>query len=292
MNALLQLLRVPNVFTAMANVAAGVFLARGGRLAVVDLFLLAASACLYLSGMALNDYFDREIDALERPERPIPSGRIPAGVALAIGAGLMAAGVLLAAWHSSVSAAVAAALACAILLYDGALKGGPFGPVAMGMCRFLNVCLGLSVAEVAPPAAWMWIAPVTMGVYTFAITGLSQGEVGGGEQTAVRRQVIQLVATLAAALFALVVLGPADHGYSLALWPLAGYVAFRSHQLFGPLWSSPAGPDIGRAIGGGILLMPYIDACMVAAAGYPVAAAWVASLSLPALLLKRYFYMT
>ena len=44
--------------------------------------------------MYLNDAFDREIDARERPERPIPSGRIGAGPVFAIGFGLLAAGVL------------------------------------------------------------------------------------------------------------------------------------------------------------------------------------------------------
>ena len=41
--------------------------------------LAGASSCLYLAGMALNDYADREVDAVERPARPIPSGRVSPG---------------------------------------------------------------------------------------------------------------------------------------------------------------------------------------------------------------------
>ena len=53
--------------------------------------LTAASSCLYLAGMALNDYADREVDAVERPGRPIPSGRVTPGFALGLAAGLTAA---------------------------------------------------------------------------------------------------------------------------------------------------------------------------------------------------------
>ena len=39
-------------------------------------WLLLSSAGLYLGGMVLNDVFDARLDAVERPERPIPSGRV------------------------------------------------------------------------------------------------------------------------------------------------------------------------------------------------------------------------
>src|SRR2546427_505844 len=76
---LLALVRPPNVFTAVADSAAGLLLARRAGPVAGDpgLWCLAASACLYLGGIALNDYFDREVDAVERPERPIPSGAVP-----------------------------------------------------------------------------------------------------------------------------------------------------------------------------------------------------------------------
>src|SRR3989475_10761474 len=80
---LLALVRPPNVFTAVADSAAGLLLARRAGPVAGDpgLWCLAASACLYLGGIALNDYFDREVDAVERPERPIPSGAVPPAVA-------------------------------------------------------------------------------------------------------------------------------------------------------------------------------------------------------------------
>src|SRR5439155_3551801 len=95
---LLALLRPPNVFTAVADSAAGLVLARRAGPLARDpgLWCLAASACLYLGGIALNDYFDRDVDAVERPERPIPSGAVPPAVAAGLGASLPVAGIALA----------------------------------------------------------------------------------------------------------------------------------------------------------------------------------------------------
>src|SRR6185436_7411617 len=106
--------------------------------------LLLASAGLYLSGMVFNDVFDRVIDASERPERPIPSGRVPLGYALSFGGGLMGVGFLAAVANGWQSAIIAFALIWAIFLYDAFLKSTPLGPLVMGACRFLNVMLGAS----------------------------------------------------------------------------------------------------------------------------------------------------
>ena len=48
----------------------------------------------YVGGMYLNDFFDRDIDARERPGRPIHAGDISAGAVSAIGFGLLAVGVV------------------------------------------------------------------------------------------------------------------------------------------------------------------------------------------------------
>src|SRR5207253_3833784 len=74
----LRLMRLPNVFTAIADVAMGyLFVQREVTDGLVLGCLIAASAALYTAGIVFNDVFDREIDAQERPFRPIPSGQIP-----------------------------------------------------------------------------------------------------------------------------------------------------------------------------------------------------------------------
>src|SRR5689334_20957937 len=92
-----QLVRLPNVFTALADITLGALAADalpGQWLSF--LILLLASACLYCGGMVWNDFFDIEQDLRERPFRPLPSGRVTRGRAALLGTALLAAGVALA----------------------------------------------------------------------------------------------------------------------------------------------------------------------------------------------------
>ena len=78
----LQLMRLPTIFTALSNILCGYLITAADHdlsalLSQSDLWLLLASSTgLYFGGMVLNDVFDAKLDAVERPERPIPSGRI------------------------------------------------------------------------------------------------------------------------------------------------------------------------------------------------------------------------
>src|SRR5687768_15161994 len=96
--AYLELVRVPNLFTAAGDVFAGyLMLSRGVGVEWRDLLVLvAASVVLYAGGVVLNDYFDRDVDRVERPERPIPSGRVAPREVLAFGVRLLGLGCVLA----------------------------------------------------------------------------------------------------------------------------------------------------------------------------------------------------
>ena len=106
----LELLRPPNVMTAMADVLAGYAVAGLGNGRALP-WLLASTACLYAGGVVLNDFFDRRLDAVERPERAIPSGRVPSLHAAVLGAALLLAGVGSAVQATWPAAAVAAGIA-------------------------------------------------------------------------------------------------------------------------------------------------------------------------------------
>ena len=101
----LKLIRLPNVLTAAADSLAG-WLLVGGALGAVGgwLPLAVASMVLYAAGMALNDVFDLEIDRVERPARPIPSGQVSRGFAIRFGAGGLVLGPLVALASGSVAA--------------------------------------------------------------------------------------------------------------------------------------------------------------------------------------------
>lgn len=181
MRAYLQLVRLPNVFTAMADIFLG-YLLTHSRLDPWPPFalLLAASSSLYLAGMVLNDYFDREQDARERPFRPIPSGRVAETAALALGIGLLASGVILGGVAAVVArdwrpAVIALLLAGAIVLYDAAAKRTPAGPLVMGLCRTLNVLLGMSVSIGSLTAPYLAVA-VGIGLYIVGVTTFARSE--------------------------------------------------------------------------------------------------------------------
>lgn len=289
----LRLMRIPNVFTAFANVVAGVCLARGGSFEARDLAVVLGSGALYCAGTVWNDYYDRHIDAEERPDRPIPSGAVSPGAAAAVGGGLLMIGLSLCAWHGLFPLLVAALLSTAILLYDASLKHTWAGPIAMGSCRALNVLLGLSVAPLG--SGWLTPLPLVLGIFTLLITQLSRFEVGGTSAERLQGTLKGLVAMgviLATATVLLALLGHAGALSWGALALLIGYVIVRGRKLFGPLATQVTPPNLGRAVGGGILLMPAIDASFVAASGAPLAAAAVFGLTAPAWLLKRWYYLT
>lgn len=179
-----QLVRLPNVFTALADICLG-WLAAGPSWSRLPTFvlLLLASACLYCGGMVWNDFFDLEQDRRERPFRPLPSGRVSRRDAARLGSALLASGVLLAvlaAWSKGgavllgTPTIVAGLLVIAIFLYDGVLKQTLAGPVGMGTCRFLNVLLGLSVAERLE--VWGFHLALVVGGYIVGVTWFARAE--------------------------------------------------------------------------------------------------------------------
>lgn len=157
----LQLGRVSNLPTVWTNVLAGVILAGGALEPVILVPLLLALSLFYVGGMYLNDAFDREIDARERPERPIPSGRVSAGAVFGTGFGMLTLALLILTadgfwWrqHGRLSPVGAGlALAAAIIYYDARHKRDPLSPVVMGLCRALvYVTAALAVAtRLTPP---------------------------------------------------------------------------------------------------------------------------------------------
>jgi 4-hydroxybenzoate polyprenyltransferase len=184
--AWLQLMRLPNVFTAVADVAMGYLVTHRNLEPPAHFALLAVASCLlYLSGMVLNDVFDADVDAREQPHRPIPSGRISIRAATAVGWAMLTGGALIAWFASLVTSdwrpgAVATMLAACIFLYNRVLKHTLIAPLAMGACRSLNILLGMSLAQpdgLAASAAsitWAssaaWILASGIGVYVTGVT--------------------------------------------------------------------------------------------------------------------------
>lgn len=175
-NDYLELVRAPAVLTVLGDTLVGGS-AAGHALSGRRVVLPLASACLYAGGMALNDYADRGTDARERPERPIPSGRISARNALTAAAALTVAGLgFSAAGGGRRAFTVALPLAAAIWTYDLLAKRYAIpGAITMGSCRALDVLMGAGSGHLRPALA----AAGIMGGHTVAVTLLSRGEVEG-----------------------------------------------------------------------------------------------------------------
>jgi 4-hydroxybenzoate polyprenyltransferase len=192
--AYLELVRLPNVFTALADVTMGFLFtheAFGPRDGWVLGLLLAASGMLYAAGVTLNDVFDREVDARERPGRPIPSGRVSLAAAKRLGWGFLETGAAMA-WLAAVvagvrrPAVVGLLLAGMIVFYNRIHLPKPggcspralerlFAPLAMGACRMLNVLLGMSVQPI-PWRGEHWLVAGAIGIYIVGVTLLAKNE--------------------------------------------------------------------------------------------------------------------
>ncbi|MFI8404457.1 SCO3242 family prenyltransferase [Streptomyces sp. NPDC085463] len=201
-----ELLRVSALLSVPGDALAGAA-AVGVRPGRGTAWAVGSSLCLYEAGMALNDWADRHEDAVERPHRPVPSGRVGPGAALGAAGVLTAAGLALAARAGRPPLAVATALAATVWAYDLRLKHTPAGPAAMATARGLDLLLGATAtasvtrrgvpgtpgaggaggashrAAAPPPAASPLAAlpsAAVLAAHTYAVTAVSRHEVQGG----------------------------------------------------------------------------------------------------------------
>jgi len=268
-----ELVRLPAVLSVPGDVLVGA--AASGQMRDVrrTAGLIGASSCLYLAGMALNDYADREVDAVERPGRPIPSGRVSAGFALGLaGALTVGAAVLSVAADGPRALAVTAPLAAAVWGYDLALKGKP--PVAsasMSACRGLDVMMGAGAhgAASAVPAAAVVAAHIAV------VTEVSRREVTGGDAGVPKRALAATVGVAAAG--ALLSRRAPRVGRAAPLGLVGAYAAVvgRAHA---DAVADPSPARMQRAVGAGILGLIPLEAGLLAGSGAIVPAAGVATL--------------
>ncbi|MFH0180913.1 SCO3242 family prenyltransferase [Streptomyces cacaoi] len=176
-----ELLRLPALFTVPGDALAGAA-ALTARPDHRTLLAIGSSLCLYEAGMVLNDWADRAEDAVERPHRPLPSGRVSPTAAFTAACAFTAAGLALATRAGRPALTVAAPLAATVWSYDLALKHTPAGPFAMAAARGLDLLLGAAATagrtRPALPSAAL------LATHTLAVTTLSRQETRDGTPTA------------------------------------------------------------------------------------------------------------
>lgn len=294
-----ELVRLPNVFTAIADVMMGYLVAMTSLQPVPPLLMLVAtSACLYLAGMVYNDIFDRIIDARERPDRPIPSGRVSLGNARFLGATLLCIALAIAgqvSWRleSPKPFSMAIGIAVLMLLYNKWLKHTPIGPLAMGGCRTLNVLLGMS-GSTSAIAPLEWLIAAGLGVYVVGITVFARREV----ETSSRGWLVSGLLVMLAGMGLIASVPMLIEDWRLGgldrRWPwfwalLTAHIVWRCGQAI-------ANPTPGRvkvAVTNCIMSIIVIDAAAsLATAGVPYFSLLILMLIVPATVLGRWIYST
>lgn len=145
-----QLFRISNVFTVPPDIIVGflavsVYLSSSTGYSITDLVILIfSSVFLYIGGLVLNDLFDIKIDRLERPNRPLPSGRIKTGKAILVTVILFGSGLALASIINPTALGISLLLIAGIVAYNYKIKNGYFRPYLMAAIRALNVIYGAS----------------------------------------------------------------------------------------------------------------------------------------------------
>lgn len=265
-----ELLRVSALFTVPGDALAGAA-AAGLRPNRRSALAVGASLCLYEAGMALNDWADREEDAVDRPHRPIPSGRVKPAAALAAAAGLTGAGLALAHRAGRPAALVATALAGTVWAYDLRLKHTAAGPAAMAAARSLDLLLG-ATATAGKVTKHPLLPATALGAHTYAVTTVSRNETQGGAAgppLAALGLTTALGALAARRTPTASVAGRESSARDVAQVALAAAYVATAAKPYLHAALNPSPPLTQRAVGGGIKAMIPLQAALAARAGAP-----------------------
>ncbi|MEU1182472.1 SCO3242 family prenyltransferase [Streptomyces sp. NPDC005820] len=273
-----ELLRVPALFTVPGDALAGAA-AAGLRPNRGTAYAVFASLCLYQAGMALNDWADRDEDAVDRPHRPLPSGRISPTAALGAAGLLTAAGLTFAARAGRPALGPASALTATVWAYDLWAKHTAAAPAAMAAARALDLLLGATATMSAPdatrsrrratdtastaPALRTAASALALAAHTYAVTAVSRHEAHGGST---RTPLAALGATTALGLLSA---RTGRTGASSGIVPAGAAAAYVRTAAVPCLHAAlnPSPPLTRRAVGGGIRAMIPLQAALAARSG-------------------------
>jgi 4-hydroxybenzoate polyprenyltransferase len=313
-----QLVRVPNTLTSCADVLAGMCLAGGfqhhfGFHPIPAIIASIASICFYWGGMVLNDVFDVAQDREQGRPGPLVTGKISTRSAAQAGMSLLIAGIalsILAPLGFTLSGEqvslsqlvgpgmIGCLLAGAVYAYDGPAKKSILAPAIMGLCRSLNMALGVAVVAA--------VFPVTLGSATGCVV-IGHGLYITGLTIAARREAdlsqsrgrLALgwgICAFGAAMIAISCRFEPDRPYRLE--PNGGFpllVAILLLPLARRAYHSIASlhpQHLGLAIKQAILSILFIDASIALQYAGNLPGICIALMVLPTVLLARWFRAT
>ena len=263
--AWIELIRPSNVITAFSDVMAGIALAclftghsmiPGSSLCLLGL----SSMLLYTGGIVFNDVFDAKLDKKERPERPIPSGRITKTAASTLGLLAFLLAFALSFKLSSAALYCSLGIAALCLLYNSIAKHHfLFGPIVMGSCRGANLLLGMSVLPEALSESLICLVPL---VYIASVTNISRGEVYGNNRAALLVSMVLYILVISVPVYFSL-----HYDNYLALLLIIAFGTMIITPLVGA-YLIPIPAKIRKAVKSGVLALILLNSCWVAVSGF------------------------
>jgi len=148
MKAYLELIRPSNTTMAGFAVFLSGLIAAGRQVPPSDVFLaVLGTICASSGGMVMNDYFDYEIDVINRPQRVLPRGALTRRKALIFAVVLFVLALSFIAFTNFLCIAIGYPAILLILVYSWKLKKTPFiGNVAVAFLTSLTLVYGGAAA--------------------------------------------------------------------------------------------------------------------------------------------------
>ncbi len=180
--AYLDLSRLSNLPTCFSNVLVGTAIgaaAAGAHPKWPAVITVAAGvALLYVAGMALNDLADADVDRQERPQRPIPSGRVSRAGAAAFTVTAGVVGLVLLGTQGPWPLGLGLALAACIVIYDLLHHRFAGAVLLMGACRGLVYLVAAAAVTWPLDASTAGTLAGILALYPIAITIIARAETG------------------------------------------------------------------------------------------------------------------
>lgn len=280
----LQLLRIPGIFTTISNVVMGFLISQSvPENQTLLLPLVVSSVLLYSSGMVLNDYFDYDVDKIQRPTRPLPSGKIQRRTALILGITFLSGGNITASFVGIESVALTLAISGLVLLYDTKIKSiAPIGIFTLCLIRVLNVYLGFTAVGFRPDLAFVPI-PLALLVASLSILGRVETE------SATSKIIILNVIMIGFAVASLLVISTPSEKYDFVIF-FSMFIGLLSFSIL--KFNQKISTSIQSKITYQLLSIIFLDATLIATFSNTLFAAIVAAFFVPAYLLLKKIYLT